>query len=459
MEIYGGCMLTRFTVGNFRSFDKVQSLSMIAGSIQKHKERLFKAPDFKVLKFGALYGANASGKSNFVDAMQFALMILRFGTKTCDKESYFRLNIGNKKKNSYFEFEFVVDGKNFAYGFEILISEGSIIEEWLIELKPQKNKILFSRNTETLKYYFNKDLIEKKSYERLSIYFDDYKSVRDKLFLGNIVAEKNDFIKNNLGLEILNHVYHWLFNINVSSPETPVTGYDCLTNKDSAKLLQSLKCFATGISNIKFNNVSKEQVLKDLPQKDRSRIEEQLTRFSACPHCRKKHAKSTLKINGNLFFATSNSKGLEFQEILFEHNDVKDVLFSLGDESDGTQRLLDLLSVVLCKEKNTLFVIDEIDRCLHPQLTVYFVKKFLNFAKKKNIQLLISTHESHLLDLDILRQDEIFLVEKRNDGSSEIYPFDRFKERFDKKIEKPYLEGRYGGSPIFDDFFSFDEEV
>lgn len=200
-------------------------------------------------------------------------------------------------------------------------------------------------------------------------------------------------------------------------------------------------------------------MLKDLPQKDRSRIEEQLTRFSACPHCRKKHAKSTLKINGNLFFATSNSKGLEFQEILFEHNDVKDVLFSLGDESDGTQRLLDLLSVVLCKEKNTLFVIDEIDRCLHPQLTVYFVKKFLNFAKKKNIQLLISTHESHLLDLDILRQDEIFLVEKRNDGSSELYPFDRFKERFDKKIEKPYLEGRYGGSPIFDDFFSFNEEV
>ena len=93
-------MLTRFTVANYRSFDKPQSLSLIAGNVQKHKDRLFKAPDFKILKFGAIYGANASGKSNLIYAMHYALMLLRFGTKVCKESSFFRLNSTNKKKPS-----------------------------------------------------------------------------------------------------------------------------------------------------------------------------------------------------------------------------------------------------------------------------------------------------------------------------------------------------------------------
>lgn len=450
-------MLTRFTVANYKSFDKPQTLSLIAGNVQKHKERLFIAPGFKVLKFGAIYGANASGKSNLIYAMHFALALLHFGTKACNQTSFFRLNSTRKKKASYFEFEFVLDGKNYAYGFEVLISDSVITEEWLVELNPEKNITIYSRNTENQKYTYEKSMVKEVFQKRMNIYLDDFKSIQDKLFLESFVFEKTDFIKNNPQLNRLKDIVRWLFNINVSFPNTPITGFDCLTKEDSVKLIESLKGFATGITNIIFKDVAKEYVLKELPRKDQERIEDDLLKYSKLSHC-KKDCRATLKINGNLFFVIQTHKELRFQEVLFEHNNIKNVLFSLGDESDGTQRLLDLLSVVLSKEKNSVFVIDEIDRCLHPQLTVFFVKKFLSLAKRRNIQLLISTHESHLLNLDILRQDEIFFVEKKDDGSSEIYPFDRFKVRFDKKIEAAYLEGRYGAVPIFESIFSFDDK-
>jgi hypothetical protein len=148
-----------------------------------------------------------------------------------------------------------------------------------------------------------------------------------------------------------------------------------------------------------------------------------------------------------------NEKEPEFNEITFEHNKLKDVTFSMDEESDGTQRLFDMLTVLLCTKEPAVFVIDEIDRSLHPQMTVHFIKNFLALAKKKQIQLVVTTHESHLMDLSILRQDEIWFVEKNALGASLLIPFDRFKERFDKKIQKAYLDGRYGGVPLFDSFF------
>ena len=109
-------------------------------------------------------------------------------------------------------------------------------------------------------------------------------------------------------------------------------------------------------------------------------------------------------------------------------------------------------------KEQKVFIIDEIDRSLHPQLTIHYIKTFLKLAEKRDIQLIISSHESHLFDLKLLRQDEIFLVETNKSNASTLYPFDRFKERFDKQTEKAYLDGRYGGVPLFDKIFSPFEE-
>ena len=98
-------------------------------------------------------------------------------------------------------------------------------------------------------------------------------------------------------------------------------------------------------------------------------------------------------------------------------------------------------------------MIDELDRCLHPSLTYKFVDTFLQLAEKRNVQLIVTTHESRLLDFDLLRRDEIWFVNKRKSGERDIYSLEEYNTRFDQKIDKAYLEGRYGGVPIFSTVF------
>ena len=104
---------------------------------------------------------------------------------------------------------------------------------------------------------------------------------------------------------------------------------------------------------------------------------------------------------------------------------------------------------VLLSGEGKTYVIDELDRCLHPSLTYKFVDTFLKLAEQKHIQLIVTTHESRLMDFDLLRRDEIWFVNKRKSGESDIYSLEEYNARFDQKIDKAYLEGRYGGVPVF----------
>lgn len=134
--------------------------------------------------------------------------------------------------------------------------------------------------------------------------------------------------------------------------------------------------------------------------------------------------------------------------IQFKHNFQNATLFKMAEESDGTARLFDLLEILLSKSSKT-YVIDELDRCLHPCLSYQFVKAFFEYSRNRNVQLIVTTHESRLMDFDLLRRDEIWFVDKDQSGASNIYSLEEYNERFDKKIDKAYLEGRYGGVPLF----------
>ena len=144
----------------------------------------------------------------------------------------------------------------------------------------------------------------------------------------------------------------------------------------------------------------------------------------------------------------STPEDIKFHIINFKHFSDEEY-FSLGDESDGTVRLLELYSILYDKRDKTYFI-DELDRSLHPNLTYTFIKKFL--SKTNNSQLIVSTHEDRLLDLNILRRDEIWFVEKDKIGNSQLYSLEQFKTRFDKDIMNAYLEGRYGSVPKFSFF-------
>ena len=100
----------------------------------------------------------------------------------------------------------------------------------------------------------------------------------------------------------------------------------------------------------------------------------------------------------------------------------------------------------------SIYFVDELERSLHPKLTEHFLELFGFYHKEHNVQLIFTTHESSIMDQKLFRRDEIWFIERDAKNNSIVYPLDKFKERYDKKLSKAYLEGRYGAIPIFKTF-------
>lgn len=125
----------------------------------------------------------------------------------------------------------------------------------------------------------------------------------------------------------------------------------------------------------------------------------------------------------------------------------EETAFDTDDESDGTNRLMDILPILSISDENSrVFLIDELDRSLHPNLCYQLIQDFL--AKSNESQLIVTTHESNLLTFDLLRRDEIWFVEKDKQGSTALYSMEEFTPRYDKDVQKGYLLGRFGAIPI-----------
>ncbi|MDR2827882.1 MAG: AAA family ATPase [Acholeplasmatales bacterium] len=149
----------------------------------------------------------------------------------------------------------------------------------------------------------------------------------------------------------------------------------------------------------------------------------------------------------------NDKKDIIAQTVLLLHETANNKTASLEFESDGTMRIIKLLEILLNENSENIYLLDELDRCLHPQLTLKFVQLFLEKCgnnMNKN-QLIVTSNASILLDLNVLRRDEIWFTEKKN-GESIIYSLERYNERFDKKVDKAYLDGRYGGVPVFEPY-------
>lgn len=146
-----------------------------------------------------------------------------------------------------------------------------------------------------------------------------------------------------------------------------------------------------------------------------------------------------------------------YNKLLLNHGNSDD-MFDYTDESDGTKRLFDLIPIFYENGRGSLILIDEIDRSLHTNLTRKFLELFFKIVEDRECQLIATTHDSNLLDLELLRQDEIWFVERQPDHSSKVFSLNKFKERFDKKIDKEYLLGRYGAIPVFDDDFVLEND-
>ena len=196
-------MLIRFNVKNFLSFaakynGDSEEFSMIAGKPRNKKEHIYDDGKIKVLKFAAVYGANAAGKSNLVKAMNFMRETIILGLPKGCTEKYCKINPDNKDTESYFELEILLGGKYYAYGFEVILNQGRFISEWLVELgNDNSERILFERDIENGTYELGSVLKKKNIYEKVKNYAEDVKNDNSALFLSIMNQNKKNLYDEN----------------------------------------------------------------------------------------------------------------------------------------------------------------------------------------------------------------------------------------------------------------------
>lgn len=445
-------MLKRFTIENFSSFQKENSLDLTAGRIELNQEHVYNFEKVKILKSAVIYGANASGKSNLFKAIDYAKEIVLNNLDNVDiYKKYFRLDTESLKKPTKFEFEIELEGRFFSYGFSSIINKKEIVEEWLYEIGKNSPELIFERNNNEIN--LGKLLLKKEIKNRFQIYIEDMKNQSSKLFLSEVANKDLDISE----VQIINDIYSWFdHKLVVIYPDTQYEELSSLRNNSSlAKTFKKyLGEFDTGVIDISSIKEDFESTLKNIPDELKKQIIKDMSKSIDDGNI-----VGTLKMPDGQFFTIYKD---ENDEIIVEKlglihgTDVKEV-FELKDESDGTKRLFDLIPLIGKFSKDYTIIIDEFDRSLHPKLTKKFFELFykLNDSASKT-QLIVTTHESTLLDQELLRRDEVWFVEKDKNGASNIFSLNQFKVRYDSKIEKAYLLGRYGAIPIFKTFDEID---
>ncbi len=449
-------MLIGFKVKNFRSFNDMQHFSMIAGKTRNFQNHISDINNIKILKFSSIYGANASGKSNLVLAIDLGKQLLLNNIQGLFSNQYFRVYEKNKELPSYFEYEIEKNNKLYSYGFEVNINKKEIVSEWLIDMTKNNQLVIFERDA--IKNTINTDLKIKDKIDasRFNVCKSDISNNNKIFFLAEMTRRirMND-IKTSSFADFEN-VYGFFENdLQLVLPNQDRTinfNYFSQFKNDIKPLLKKLGLDIDDLLECKSSMSEIKEKLSPSQYGDLifdiNQIRSSSSKFDIA-----------LRIENCIYTIKGNNKdeNLEVKVIKVLHNN-SDVYFDTYEESDGTIRILELIDILL--SNNKVFVIDEIDRSLHPSLTVRFVNTFLNLLKDKNIQLIITTHESRLLSYNVLRRDEVWFSEKQNDGSTKLYSLEQFKDdaRFDRKIDKAYLDGRYGAVPIFIDFPGVENE-
>lgn len=458
-------MLKRFNVKNFMSFlcrddGLSHEFSMIPGKVRNKEEHVYTENDIRLLKFAGIYGANAAGKSNLISALKCMREIILNGGAEGYTEKYCRINFENKDIPSYFEVEIVIDNKCYAYGFEVILSRAAFVSEWLFELHSDgKDVLIFERDIKEKRYKF-KSWKERGLAAKMDVYAWDIEGDNTALLLSVINDNKKNLYDTFQEVKIFRDVYLWFERVlSITFPLNTVSGYSYMSNSGKINdICRLISDFGTGITNISTEDIAYEKLCEILPNDFAQKLKIDIEKSLLSIRNNEKTAEYvfTIRNRDDIFvISIDNKTNIRVTAFRFSHGS-EDILFKLSEESDGTVRLLELLDILLSSE-NHVFVIDELDRCLHPCLTYKFIEMFFKTSVNKNIQLIVTTHESRLMNFDLLRRDEIWFVDKRDSGLSDIYSLEEYNERFDKKIDKAYLEGRYGGIPVFSSGFQIGE--
>jgi uncharacterized protein len=416
-------MLINFKVKNFRSIKDEIILDMQATKDKTSKEQaVFEVGKIALLKSAAIYGPNASGKSNIIKAFAvFHKMILesmlRSNMNIDLPNEYFKLNFETENKPSFFEMKFLISDKVFIYGFEI--NKKKVCAEWLKQEKG--NKILFERIEQEIrsnKNYFQEAtaILKKQTAERV-------------LFL-SILAANNG--------EISKRIVEFVHKINF------ISGAQRGNTLDFS--------FGQFLNNLKISEKMKEFVLKaDFGVVD-IKANEKMILAKQIPNIPDKFKEALFKEDSKIA-----ERSLKFLHKKYNTNKKEvgsEPLDFFAEESDGTQQIFALSAPFIdTLENGKVLFIDEIDASLHPLLCQYLISLFSSKEKNsKNAQLIFTTHDISLLKEELLRRDQIYFTDKNKIGSTELFSLSDISERKGVDFAKRYLEGRYDALPYLSDF-------
>lgn len=449
-------MLVNITVENFKSFDKKEELSMISSSkIQENKSHRIKIKQTNLLKNAVIYGANASGKSNLVKSLEFIKTVIMEGLPLESVNDYCRNKDSNKDRESVFELQFTVGDKFYAYGFAAVLSKRKIIEEWLYELMQDGNaNNLFSRDGGNMPKIGEGIRLSSAEKNRFNVYAEDFTGNETGLFLTEMNRGKR--YEDNSKFIFFKKVFDWLINnIIIINPDRGISSDEVYYTKESLDTVSKLiETFDTGVNEINIKEITQEELSKMIPKDVLSNIFESVKLKMQLENLKK--IQMTWRIAEGFFnIRIRENSEPEITTIILKHGKS---IFEFSEESDGTKRLFDLIYMLMIKQDDIVFIVDELERSLHPKLTEYFIEMFMESHKEERIQLIFTTHENTIMDKKIFRRDEIWFIERDNNNVSVIYSLDKFKERYDKKLSKAYLDGRYGAIPVFKQF-QFNKEV
>lgn len=395
-------MLLEFSVGNFLSFKDKKTLSLEASSIKENLDNVIKHGGYSILRSGVIYGANSSGKSNFIKAMStMSTLVTNSGKNNSTDEIPvvpFLLSTETERRPSHFEVLFIIDDNLFRYGFEV--DKKAVHLEWLFQTKPEgREQELFIRNGEAIE---------------VSSQFPEARGIEEKTRDNALFLSVVDQFNGKISKKII----EWF------SSQVNFSGLQHERVKHISSLL---------LEHEKLNSWIKQFLIPlDLGFKDFG-FDEKEKRV-----------------------VTYHNKFNELGEII----DKRYQFDLLTQESAGTNKLYDMagrlcLGLIL----GGVTVIDELDAKLHPLLTMAIVKLF-NSPKHNlnNAQLIFATHDTNLLSHGCFRRDQIYFTEKTKVESTDLYSLVEYREpdgskvRNDRSFEKDYIAGRYRAIPFMGDF-------